>query len=85
MYIMICKEHCSVQVWCTKIARILTIVVQTGANLAVFVDKHHVLHVIDLIFFIKWGKGSVTVILHCLPMRLLSSVKDQSKPPKACW
>ena len=30
------KEHCSVKVWCTKIARILRIVVQTGANLAVW-------------------------------------------------
>ena len=29
------KRACSVKVWCTKVARILRIVVQTGANLAV--------------------------------------------------
>ena len=40
----------SVKVWCTNIARILRVVVQTGANLGSFVDKHHILHVIDLIF-----------------------------------
>ena len=29
------KRACSVKVWCIKITRILSIVVQTGANVAV--------------------------------------------------
>ena len=33
------ERACSVKVWCTKIARILRIVVQTGANLAVWSGK----------------------------------------------
>ena len=34
-YTGILKRACSVKLWCTKITRILRIVVQTGANLAV--------------------------------------------------
>ena len=33
------KRACSIKVWCTKIARILRIVVQTGANLAFWLSN----------------------------------------------
>ena len=44
------ERACSVKVWCTKIVLILRLVVQTRKKLGSFIDKHHILHVIDLIF-----------------------------------
>ena len=46
------------------------------------VDKHHILHVIDLIF----GKTEETLCngnYSFLPMPLISSIKNQSKLPKS--
>ena len=49
-----------------------------------FVDKHHILYVIDLILdkMAKWLRNGD---FSFLPMPLVSSVKDQSKLPKAYW
>ena len=78
MLTFLCFQHtkrtCSVEVWCTKIAYILRIVVQTGTNL----DKHHVLIVIDLILD-KMGERLCNGDFSFSPVPLVSSVTNQSK------
>ena len=43
------QSACSVKVWCTKVARIFENSGPNWSKLSSFVDKHHILHVIDLI------------------------------------
>ena len=52
------------------------------SKLGSFVDKHHTLHVIDLILD-KMGKRLCNGDFSFFPMPLVSSVQDQSKLPKS--
>ena len=52
------------------------------SKLGSFVDKHHILHVIDLIFH-EMEKKLCNGDISLLPMPLVSSVKGQSKLPKS--
>ena len=52
------------------------------SKLGSFVDKHHILHVIDLILD-KMGKRLCNADFSFLSMPLVSSVKNQSKRPKS--
>ena len=69
------QRACSVKVLCTKVARILRIVVDTGQETSyITCDGFN--------FCLKWGR-----LCDCdfsfLPMLLVSSLKDQSKLSKS--
>ena len=52
------------------------------SKLGSFIDKRHIIHVIDLILY-KMGKRLCNSDFSFLPMPLVSIVKDQSKLPKS--
>ena len=64
---------------CTKNSNFFENIGPNWSKLGSFEDKHYILHVVFISFWIEWGKGYVTVIFLFLPMPLVSSVKNQSK------